>query len=67
MAVLYPRFKMPELEGLNPIEYLVKHYEFNPAVLERLGEIGTPYESFMETLFTEIDSLCQDDRKKDLE
>jgi hypothetical protein len=61
-AVLYPRMKMEILEGLTPIEYLIKYYEFDPDIMNHLGEVGSPYKRINETLFTELDSLCcQDD------
>lgn len=62
-AALYPKMKMSVLEGVTPIEYVSKHYEFNENVMFKLGEVGGIYDKFSETLLTDIDSLCQNDSK----
>lgn len=59
-AILYPKRKMQSLDGMTPIEYVSKHYEFNEEVLMKLGELGSLFDSKNETLLTEIDDLVSE-------
>lgn len=55
-ATLYPRRKMASLDGVNPIEYVAKHYEMDLDVLYKIGEIGSKYQEDEEVLLTDLDA-----------
>lgn len=68
-AALHPLMKMSLLTDgntvLTPIEYVAKHYGFNLEVLQGIGEIGSLYDKGYETLYADVDSLCQNDMQID--
>lgn len=60
-SVLYPNKKMQLLDGLSPIEYVSRNYDFDLDTLKKLGEVGGKYNEMEETLLTDIEGLCQTD------
>lgn len=58
-SILYPLKKVDWLSNLSPIEYAAKEYDIPLQNLQDLGEIGNKYDKTAETLFTEIDEICQ--------
>lgn len=68
-ATLHPNMKMSLLTDnnivLTPVEYVSKMYGFSLEVLNKIGEIGSLYEPGYETLYVDVESICQGDMKID--
>lgn len=66
-AALHPNMQMAKLTDgkvvLTPIEYVAKFYEFNLEEMKRIGEIAGVVEPGYETLYVDVDSICQSDMK----
>lgn len=60
-AVIYPTLEMTLLNDKNAIDYIVEMYKLDINEIKKIGEIGTIYDVFSETLITNIEELCHDD------
>lgn len=62
-AFLYPNRIMELLDKQTPIEYCAFNYNLDLDELRKVGEVGSLYDKFTETLLTDITTICNNDIK----